>query len=202
MYLEAGSYANAGVAPIQSTISTTPSTFPPGNRYARSVTEEGQMRPLEIRPATPADLPRILQMSAIKREQYERYQPVFHRRARNAASAQEPYLIRLIERDDVVSLVAKRGGVVVGFGTAEIHIAPRVYDPGGPAAMLDDFIVATPRLWSTIGRQLLDALTTELRNRGVVVIIAVCGHRDEPKRRMLRRAGLTIASEWYVQGLE
>ena len=160
------------------------------------------MRLLEIRPATPADLPRMLQLSAVKREQYEMYQPVFHRRAPEATAAHEPYLRGLIERDDVVSLVATKVGVVVGFGTAEIHIAPHVYDPGGPAAMVDDFIVATPRMWSTVGLQLLDALTAELRNRGVVVIIAVCGRRDEPKRRMLRRAGLAIASEWYVQGLE
>src|ERR1017187_566802 len=53
-----------------------------------------------------------------------------------------------------------------------------------------------------VGLRLLDALTTELRNCGVVVIIAVCGPRVEPKRRMLRRAGLAIASGWYVQGLE
>jgi hypothetical protein len=89
-----------------------------------------------------------------------------------------------------------------GVGTAEIHNAPSVYDPGGPAAMVDDFMVATPEMWPTVGRQLLDALTAELRRRGVVVVIAVSGHHDEPKRAMLRDAGLTVASEWYVQALQ
>jgi hypothetical protein len=68
--------------------------------------------------------------------------------------------------------------------------------------MADDFMVAKPDLWATVGRQILDALEAELRTRGVVVIIAVCDHGDEPKRQALIGAGLTIASEWYIHELE
>jgi hypothetical protein len=143
----------------------------------------------------------MLELSASKREQYEAYQPIFHRRAPDATGAQQPYLRHLIERDDVVALIATEGQIVVGFGTAEIHTAPPVYDPGGPVAMVDDFTVATPDMWPTVGRQLLDALTAQLQRRGVVAVIAVCGHRDEPKRQTLSEAGLTVASEWYVQAI-
>jgi hypothetical protein len=159
------------------------------------------MHPVEIRTATLADLHTMLELSASKREQYEAHQPIFHRRAPDATAAQEPYLRSLIERDDVVSLVAVERHVVMGFGTAEIHTAPAVYAPGGPVAMIDDFAVATPGIWPTIGRQLLDALTAELQTRGIVAVIVVCGHHDEPKRRTLSDAGLTVASEWYVQAL-
>jgi L-amino acid N-acyltransferase YncA len=159
------------------------------------------MSTAKVRPATAVDIPAMLQLSATKREQYEQYQPIFHRRAAGALEAQEPYLRSLVERDDVVVLVAETDGAVIGFGTAEIHTAPPVYDPGGPAALVDDFIVAAPDLWATAGRQILDALIAELRRRGIVVVIAVCGHRDEPKRRTLTEAGLSLASEWYAQSL-
>jgi hypothetical protein len=79
------------------------------------------MRPVEIRLATAADLPVMLQLSAVKREQYEAYQPIFHRRAQDAVAAQEPYLRGLIERDDVVALIAANGVAVVGFGIAGVN---------------------------------------------------------------------------------
>jgi hypothetical protein len=185
-------------APSIPASSTSVST---GRSYARIFNKEGELNPVEIHPATLPDLPAMLELSASKREQYEAYQPIFHRRAPDATVAQQPYLQSLIERDDVVSLVAMKGEVVVGFGTAEIHTAPAVYDPGGPVAMIDDFTVATADLWPTAGRQLLSALTAQLQRRGVVAVIAVCGRRDEPKREMLSEAGLTVASEWYVRAL-
>jgi adenine phosphoribosyltransferase len=157
-----------------------------------------------VRAATMGDIPSMLQLSGTKRVQYETYEPVFHRRSDEsvARAAQEPYFRRLIERDDVVVLVAEEHKSVVGFGTAEIHLAPAVYDPGGPAAIIDDFCVATPQLWDTVGRQLLDALKAELRQRNVAVIIVVCSPDDVPKRHSIVGAGLNAASEWFVQALK
>ncbi len=156
---------------------------------------------ITFRTANEDDIPPMLALAAQKRAQYEAYQPVFHRRAANAVDAQRPYYRELIERDDVLVLVAVDGGAVISCISAIIHTAPAVYDPGGPAAMVDDYMVATPDMWPTVGRELLDAVKNELRSRGVVVMIVVCGHRDEPKRRSLIDAGLTLASEWYVQPL-
>jgi adenine phosphoribosyltransferase len=157
-----------------------------------------------VRPATMKDLPSMLQLANTKRLQYEEYQPVFHRRSDEsvARAAQEPYFRGLIEREDVLVLVAEERESIVGFGTAEIHLAPAVYDPGGPAATVDDFCVAAPQLWDTVGRELLDAFRAELRQRNVAVIIVVCAPDDVPKRHSIVGAGLCAASEWFVQALK
>lgn len=143
----------------------------------------------------------MLQLAAQKREQYAAAQPVFHRRAANDVAAQEPYFRDLIRRPGVIALVAT-DRLVVGFAIAEIHVAPAVYDPGGPAALIDDFCVATPDLWPTVGQQLLRSMKYELHQRRVAVVIAVCGHHDAAKRSLLMKEGLDLASEWCVQGLE
>jgi adenine phosphoribosyltransferase len=157
-----------------------------------------------VRAATMGDIPSMLELAGTKRVQYEAYEPVFHRRSDESAAraAQEPYFRRLIERDDALVLVAEEHKSVVGFGTAEIHLALAVYDPGGPAAIVDDFCVAAPQLWDTVGRELLDALKAELRKRNVAVIIVVCSPDDVPKRHAIVGAGLSAASEWFAQALK
>ncbi len=117
-----------------------------------------------VRPANRDDIPMMLELSADKRREYEIHQSIFHRRAADAVAVQRSYFLKLIGRDDVVVRVAESDGDVVGFATAEIHTAPPVYDPGGPAAVVDDFTVRSSDLWPTIGGQLLDALTAELRS--------------------------------------
>ena len=97
--------------------------------------------------------------------------------------------------------MAEEHGVVVGFVMALIHHAPPVYDPGGPVCSIDDYTVATPELWPTVGAALLDAATVHAQERGAVLVIVVCGHRDEPKRTLLHEYGATLASEWYVKPL-
>ncbi len=76
-----------------------------------------------------------------------------------------------------------------------------MYDPGGPVCTIDDFTVATPDLWATTGVALLEATTALARERGVVLMITVCGHLDMPKRSMLQEHGATIAAETFVKPL-
>ncbi len=158
------------------------------------------MSALVVRKGTVQDLPVMLQLAAEKRRQYESYQPVFHRRASDAAAkaAQEQYFAELIMRDDIIVLVAETAGTVVGFATAEIHTAPAVYDPGGPAAIIDEYCVAVPELWDTVGRQLLEAVEAELRRRGVAVVVVVCSPRDIAKRASLINRGMSVATEWFA----
>jgi hypothetical protein len=84
-----------------------------------------------VRAATMGDIPSMLELAGTKRMQYETYEPVFHRRSDEsvARAAQETYFRRLIERDDILVLVATEHKSVVGFGTAEIHLAPAVLRP-------------------------------------------------------------------------
>ena len=49
---------------------------------------------------------------------------------------------------------------------------------------------------------LLTAVEREAQACGAVLVMVVCAQRDQAKRALLRAAGLSVASEWYVRLLE
>jgi GNAT superfamily N-acetyltransferase len=156
-----------------------------------------------IQPATADDVPALVALSESKRTQYAAYQPQFWRKAADSAAAQTPYFHELLARENVLVYAAVEQTVsaadaIVGFVIAALVPAPAVYDPGGLTCLIDDFCVAQPTQWATVGRDLLTTVTRQAARRGAAQVVVVCGHLDEPKRAALRAAGLTIASEWYV----
>jgi len=151
-----------------------------------------------IRPAGTGDLNAVLDLAAARREQYATYQPRFWRPAPDAAARQAAYLAGLITDPAVITLVALRGTVLVGYAVGQLVEAPPVYDPGGLTCMVDDFTVADPDLWATVGIDLLAAVTVEAIGRGAAQVVVVTAARDDPKRAALGRGGLTPASEWWV----
>jgi len=89
-----------------------------------------------------------------------------------------------------------------GFAIGRLVPAPPVYDPGGVSCMVDDFGVADPDEWLTIGPLLLDALRSWAASRVAAQMIVVTAHLDESKRTVLQRHGLTLASEWWVGSVD
>jgi hypothetical protein len=157
---------------------------------------------MQIRAATEADLESILALAAAKRDEYATYSPVFWRVAEDANEKQAPFFLnQRLHNNSAITLVAEVDEVISGFIMAVIHPAPPVYNPGGPVCSIDDFTVAAPSMWPTIGVKLLDAATQQARERGAVLIIIVCGQGDIPKSMMLQAQGATVASEWYVKPL-
>jgi GNAT superfamily N-acetyltransferase len=154
-----------------------------------------------VRPATKDDVPEILDLAESKREEYQRYQPSFWRKAGDSREKQAPYLVTLIESDRVIFRVHEAEGVVEGFIVASLTTAPPVYDPGGPVCLIDDFAVKDPADWAAIGRALLADVIAEARARGAILAVVVAGHLDEPKRAMLAGEGYGIASEWHTKNL-
>ena len=152
-----------------------------------------------IRPAQHSDVPAMVELSEQKRTQYQEYQPTFWRKADDSRERQLPFLERLINRDDVITLVYEQDGVIAGFIIADLVKAPPVYNPGGLTCRVDDFCLANEDEWETIGRELLNEVQHLAKQRGAAQTVVVCGHRDQPKRDMLSRLGFTIASEWYVR---
>lgn len=156
-----------------------------------------------IRYATEDDLPVILELAAAKRAEYATYSPVFWRVADNAAEQQAPFFRnQRIQNPHALTLVAEEAGAVVGFVMATINAAPPVYDPGGPVCSIDDFTVATPDLWNTVGEKLIHAVKKWAREQGAVLIVIVAGQQDISKRMLLASLGATVASEWWVQTLD
>jgi GNAT superfamily N-acetyltransferase len=150
-----------------------------------------------IRAAEAADVDAIATMASERRSQYAQYQPVFWRSAANAEQVQRPYLVQLIDDQNVITLVSEESGTITGFLIAMLGDAPPVYDPGGQTCDIDDFVVA-PGRWATTGVQLLRSAIEHASERGAVQAVVVTAHLDQDKREALRLCGLSIASEWWV----
>lgn len=154
------------------------------------------------REATPADVEWMVELADSKRREYEPHAPVFQRPATNAKQAHRLWLSKLVKNPAVGTFVHEdTHGDVDGFVIITTAEAPPVYDPGGLSSLIDDFTVSSPDKWRTAGTTLLHAATTWARERGAVQVVVVSGPHDEPKRAVLRDAGLYVASEWFTAPL-
>ena len=154
-----------------------------------------------IRKATQEDVPAMVELAEQRRVQYQQYQPTFWRKAADSREKHTPFLSKLVQDERVVALVSERNGVIDGFLIATLVPAPPVYDPGGKTCNIDDFCVAGDSDWEQLGKALLDEAMREMKARGAVQTVVVCGHLDATKRAMLAEEGFTIASEWYVRDI-
>jgi GNAT superfamily N-acetyltransferase len=156
---------------------------------------------IAVSPATPADVPAMVALSAAKRAAYARVVPRFWDPARDADDRQRAWFRSLLARDDVVALVAPGSGGLDGFAIGVVHAAPPVYDPGGPVVTVDDFCVRDPAVWPTVGAALLDALRARARAKGAVLEVVVCGVHDGAKRALVESPGSIPASVWVTRAL-
>ena len=156
---------------------------------------------MHIRRAIKTDIPHMVAIAEAKRVEYEGYSPVFWRKAPDSSPKQEQYLQSLLTSPDVMTFVAQAGDSLTGFDIGALATPPPVYRPGGPVCIVDDFAVATPEEWRTVGGALLAAVTREAQARGAVLLVVVCAQRDHAKRALLQEAGCAVASEWHVRPL-
>ncbi|MBA3813809.1 MAG: GNAT family N-acetyltransferase [Alphaproteobacteria bacterium] len=155
-----------------------------------------------VRPAVTTHIPQMIALSHQKRLSYERVQPRFWRHAEGAEEAQTKWFEFLMARGIGIFLVAEVHTKIVGFVRGQLENAPEVYDPGGVTLMIDDFCVQAADLWLTVGKQLLQELKAQAKQKGASQVVVVSGHHDEPKRQFLASQGLGIASEWFLGGVE
>ena len=157
----------------------------------------------KIRQATAEDVMAIAELIQLKRLRYATYQPTFWRIAPDAVDKHLPFLREVLDRPNTIALVAEgTDGTLSGVVIASVVPSPSVYAPGGPTCSIDDYWVVDERIWDTTGRALLTKAVKEAKEKfGAAQVVVVCGQQDEPKRAMLRAAGLTVASEWWTQPL-
>ncbi len=142
-----------------------------------------------IRRLTAGDVPRVLELGEQKRRQYEAYSPVFWRVSPRPRKTFAPYMQAQIADAQNVALAHERGGRMDGFVLANAR------------GYIDDFMVAAPELWPTVGAEMLRAAGAAAYERGAKSLLIVCGHGDKPKQVMLASQGLTLATGWYVRPL-
>lgn len=140
-----------------------------------------------IRPLTAADVPRVLELGELKRREYATYSPVFWRVSSLPRATFAPYMQSQVRDAQNVALAHEQDGKVDGF----ILMNAR--------GTIDDYAVAAPGLWPTVGAGLLQAAGDSTRQHGLKSLRVVCGHGDIPKRTMLAAQGLTLTTDWYVK---
>jgi GNAT superfamily N-acetyltransferase len=156
---------------------------------------------LDVRRAESTDITAAVELVERSRRQFQKYQPTLWRKAANSAAATEPFFTRLLGEPDTLFLVAVEGSRLEGFLIARKFPAPPVFDPGGDTWLIDDFSVAEPHLWLSVGEALLSHATTLIHEHGGVQIVVVSADRDLAKTEMLRRSDLSIASNWWTKPL-
>ena len=145
--------------------------------------------PHGIRPLAAADVPRVLELGEQKRQEYQAYSPVFWRMSSLPRETFGPYMQSQIADAQNIALAHEQDGKIDGFVLMNAR--------GG----IDDYTVAAPGLWPTVGADLLRAAGAAAHKKGIKILLVVCGHGDLPKRTMLASQGLTLATDWYVKPL-
>lgn len=157
---------------------------------------------MSTRIAVEGDLDAMVRLAAVKRAEYQAYQPVFHKVANDADVKQRLFLKNMMGKPDVLLLVHKQHGNLDGWLYLRLVSAPPVYRPGGLIATVDDFVVQDPSLWPSTGKALITDAKAWAKERGAILINVVCSPQDRPKRAWLDALGLSVASEWHVGELK
>lgn len=153
---------------------------------------------VELRKAEAKDVDAMVALSAAKRIEYAKAQPVFHKIAPDADAKQKAFLQDQLAKADQCFFVHSEGSKVDAWINGRLVSAPPVYEPGGRVLLVDDFCVARPELWATAGKALLLQAQAWAKGQGAVLVNVVCGPEDAPKRALLKELGLGVASEWHV----
>ena len=164
---------------------------------------QGKASKLGVRQSRPDDIAAMAALADLKRHQYRDNASPFQRPARDALTVHEAFLAKLIEWDGFVVLVHEGRDGVDGFVVGRVGSAP---PPFGEGALfhVDDFMVASPALWETVGAALLARVAAEAASVGAEKAIVVSGSRtvDVPKADFLAGLGLECEAEWWVKPIE
>jgi ribosomal protein S18 acetylase RimI-like enzyme len=144
---------------------------------------------IEIRPASPADLPAIGRLGALLvRVHHEFDEKRFIAATPQTERGYASYLATQLGKPDVIVLVAEQDGVVLGYTYAGVE----GYDYmslRGPAGALYDIVVDPAHRAHGVGRMLLDATLAALAARGAPRVVLSTAERNEPAQRLFARVG-------------
>lgn len=156
---------------------------------------------MAIRPAETADIEACVALIEARRRLYETFEPRFWRKAEHSAAMSTAFFGHLATDPGALFLVSEGEGGVDGFLITMDIRNPPVVDPGGPTAQIDDFCVADPSLFPTVGAALLAEARALLKARGFAQIIVVCGAKDEARTAFLESQALSLTTTWWTAGL-
>jgi ribosomal protein S18 acetylase RimI-like enzyme len=142
-----------------------------------------------IRPATPADLPRIGRLGALLVEEHNEFDALRFLAAKTRTPADYgAFMSRQLDNPDVAVLVADDQGDVIGYAYAAVE----GYDYmslRGPAGVLHDIIVDPDYRRRGVGRLLLDATLAYLKSRGSPRVVLSTAEHNATAQRLFASVG-------------
>ena len=182
----------------------------------QNIINQNTVTQFAVRTSQLSDIPEMVSLSKVKRKLYEKAQPQFWRYAGDEGDkSQEKWFKELLEDKNYFMFTAESSTQeILGFIIGKLMPAPEVYNPGGLTLMIDDFLVApklhsseggcvqSEKLWQSVGHRLIATVKAAAKDKGATQIVVVCGAHDHPKRKFLSEQNLSIASEWFVGGID
>jgi Acetyltransferases len=98
------------------------------------------------------------------------------------------FIGKQISKEDVVVLVAERGGAVAGY----VYATLEGYDYmslRGPAGVIQDIVVDPAHRGQGIGRMLIDAVNSTLGEKGAPRVVLSTAEQNDTAQRLFARAG-------------
>jgi len=154
-----------------------------------------------IRSAEAGDIESCVGMIEARRRLYETFEPGFWRKAEHSAAMSTAFFSHLAADAGALFLVSQADAGIDGFLIAMNTQHPPVYAPGGPTALIDDFCVAEPALFPSVGAALLEEARDRLKTRGFTQLVVVCGARDTARTAFLQGQALSLTTTWWTASL-
>jgi ribosomal protein S18 acetylase RimI-like enzyme len=143
----------------------------------------------KIRPATPTDLTAIGKLGALLVRTHHDFDPKRFIAARpGTEDAYGSYLGTLLDKPNIVILIAERDGKVIGYTYAGVE-GTDYMSLRGPAGEVYDIIVDPAYRKQGVGRMLLDATLEALKARGAPRVVLSTAEKNAAGQRLFERAG-------------
>jgi ribosomal protein S18 acetylase RimI-like enzyme len=154
------------------------------------VTLDASLKPaVNIRPATPKDVPTIGRLGALLVREHHDFDP----QRFIAATAQTEkgyggYLGTQLEEPTIVILVAEQDGEVIGYTYSGVE-GTDYMSLRGPAGVMYDIVVDPDHRQQGVGRMLVDATLAALKSKGSPRVVLSTAERNAAAQRLFNRAG-------------
>jgi ribosomal protein S18 acetylase RimI-like enzyme len=154
------------------------------------VSLDASLKPaVNIRPATPKDVPTIGRLGALLVREHHDFDPQrFIAATAQTEKGYGSFLGTQLAEPDIVILVAERGGEVIGYTYSGVE-GTDYMSLRGPAGVMYDIVVDPDHRKQGVGRMLVDATLEALKKKGAPRVVLSTAERNAAAQRLFDRAG-------------
>jgi ribosomal protein S18 acetylase RimI-like enzyme len=144
---------------------------------------------VNIRPATPTDVPTIGRLGALLVREHHDFDPQrFIAATPRTQDQYGGYLGTQLAEPNVVILVAERDGEVIGYTYSGVE-GTDYMSLRGPAGVMYDIVVDPDHRQQGVGRMLVDATLEALKSKGAPRVVLSTAEQNAAAQRLFDRAG-------------